>query len=55
VAVNNAGKAFMASELALKRLRKPEEVAQSIVFIASDKASFMTGHSLSVDGGRSAS
>jgi NAD(P)-dependent dehydrogenase (short-subunit alcohol dehydrogenase family) len=49
------GKAFMASELALKRLGKPEEVAQSIVFMASDKASFMTGHSLSVDGGRPAS
>jgi NAD(P)-dependent dehydrogenase (short-subunit alcohol dehydrogenase family) len=29
----------------------PEEIAQTIVFLASDKASFITGASIAVDGG----
>jgi NAD(P)-dependent dehydrogenase (short-subunit alcohol dehydrogenase family) len=36
------------------RLGLAEEVADSIVFIASDEASFITGHVLNVDGGHSA-
>jgi NAD(P)-dependent dehydrogenase (short-subunit alcohol dehydrogenase family) len=36
------------------RLGLPEELANAIVFIASDKASFITGHILNVDGGHSA-
>lgn len=39
---------------ALKRLGRPEEVADAIVFLASDEASFVTGHALVVDGGYSA-
>jgi NAD(P)-dependent dehydrogenase (short-subunit alcohol dehydrogenase family) len=34
-----------------KRPGKPEEVAQAILFLTSDHASFVVGHSLSVDGG----
>lgn len=37
---------------ALGRVATPEEVAESILFLASDKASFVTGTSLAVDGGR---
>jgi len=33
------------------RLGESEEVAEAIVWIASDKASFISGHSLMVDGG----
>lgn len=33
------------------RLGKPREVADAIVWLASDEASFVTGHSLLVDGG----
>ena len=33
------------------RLGKPEEVAWAIVFLASDEASYITGHTLLVDGG----
>ena len=35
-----------------RRIGKPEEVAQAIAFLASDRASFCTGVLLPVDGGR---
>lgn len=36
------------------RISQPREVAQAILFLASDEASFVTGASLMVDGGYSA-
>lgn len=44
-------KAGMAAGVPLKRVGIPEEIAQTIVFVASDKASYITGASLNVDGG----
>ena len=35
----------------LQRVAEPEDVAQAIVFLASDKAAMITGHTLPVDGG----
>jgi NAD(P)-dependent dehydrogenase (short-subunit alcohol dehydrogenase family) len=47
-------KAGLISGVPLKRAGTVDEVAQAIVFLASDKASFVTGDVLSVDGGKSA-
>jgi NAD(P)-dependent dehydrogenase (short-subunit alcohol dehydrogenase family) len=47
-------KAALATGVPMGRLGLPEEVARAIVFIASDEASFITGHVLNVDGGKTA-
>ncbi|ADD06463.1 putative oxidoreductase (short-chain dehydrogenase family) [Natrialba magadii ATCC 43099] len=49
-----AAREQMAEEYPLKRLATPEEIADAILFLASDEASFVTGHGLVVDGGFSA-
>jgi NAD(P)-dependent dehydrogenase (short-subunit alcohol dehydrogenase family) len=45
-------KAALVAGVPVKRVGRPEEIAQTIVFVASDKASFITGASIAVDGGR---
>jgi NAD(P)-dependent dehydrogenase (short-subunit alcohol dehydrogenase family) len=36
----------------MKRYGTPTELANGILFFASDEASYITGHSLLVDGGK---
>jgi len=47
-------KAGLAATVPLKRVGRPEEIAHTIVFLASGKASFITGASYLVDGGKTA-
>ncbi|WP_380874822.1 short chain dehydrogenase [Sphingomonas sp. DBB INV C78] len=43
--------AFMAQMHPMNRMGEAREVADAVVFLCSDKASFITGHPLAVDGG----
>ena len=47
-------KAGLAATVPLNRVGRPEEIAETIMFLASDKASFITGASYLVDGGKTA-
>jgi len=40
-----------ASGVPMQRVGKPEEVADAVVWLCSDKSSFITGHILPIDGG----
>ncbi|AZI27650.1 MULTISPECIES: SDR family oxidoreductase [Pedobacter] len=42
---------YMASATALQRLGDPSEIAKTVLFLASDEASFITGTELLADGG----
>jgi NAD(P)-dependent dehydrogenase (short-subunit alcohol dehydrogenase family) len=46
-------KSALVTTVPMARLGLSEELANAIVFIASDEASFITGHVLNVDGGKS--
>jgi NAD(P)-dependent dehydrogenase (short-subunit alcohol dehydrogenase family) len=53
--VNAERKAAFLSNVPLKRAGTPEEIANAIVFVASEQSSFMTGEILRVNGGKTAS
>jgi 3-oxoacyl-[acyl-carrier protein] reductase len=46
---------MLAKEVPLKRFGTPEEIADSVVFLSSERASFITGETLIVDGGQTRS
>jgi NAD(P)-dependent dehydrogenase (short-subunit alcohol dehydrogenase family) len=48
-------KAGLVAGVPLKRAGRPDEIADVIVFTASDKASFLTGQIIAVNGGKTAS
>lgn len=49
--VSNEVKKQLASGIALKRMGKPEEIANTVLFLASSDAAFITGTEIIVDGG----
>jgi len=49
--VSGEAKDYLASTTSLQRLGNPNEIANAVLFLASNKASFITGTELLVDGG----
>lgn len=43
---------WLTSKLALDRAGEPSDIANAVLYLASDESAFMTGQSLVVDGGR---
>jgi 3-oxoacyl-[acyl-carrier protein] reductase len=44
-------KAVLASQIPMGRLGKVDEVAQAVLFLASDSASYITAQTLHINGG----
>jgi 3-oxoacyl-[acyl-carrier protein] reductase len=50
-AISDASQADWTSRIPLQRLGAPEDIAAAVRFLASDEASYITGHVLAVNGG----
>ena len=51
IAAGNVSEALIKARIPLGRLAQPADVADAVLFLLSEQASFITGHSLYVDGG----
>jgi NAD(P)-dependent dehydrogenase (short-subunit alcohol dehydrogenase family) len=51
IAAGNVSEAQIKARIPLSRLAQPADVADAVSFLLSEQASFITGHSLYVDGG----
>jgi NAD(P)-dependent dehydrogenase (short-subunit alcohol dehydrogenase family) len=51
IAAGNVSEAQIKGRIPLGRLAQPADVADAVAFLLGEKASFITGHSLYVDGG----
>ena len=49
----NQVNAMLESEIPLRRFGRPEEIADTVLFLASDRAQFVTGATWVIDGGQS--
>ncbi|MCC8137580.1 MAG: 3-oxoacyl-[acyl-carrier-protein] reductase [Clostridiales bacterium] len=50
-ALNDAQKDAIKSQIPLGRIGQPQDIAETVAFLASDKAAYITGQVISVDGG----
>lgn len=51
-AMGAVGQARLVESIALHRLGTPEEIARAVVFFVSDDAAYITGQTISLDGGQ---
>lgn len=49
--LNDAQKEAILTQIPLKEMGSPKDIANAVAFLASDKSSYITGHTLVVDGG----
>ncbi len=49
--LNEVQKKEIAKRIPIGRMGKPEEIAHGVLFLASDKSSYITGHTLHINGG----
>jgi NAD(P)-dependent dehydrogenase (short-subunit alcohol dehydrogenase family) len=47
----DADKAVYAEMIPMRRYATPQEIADSVLFLASERSAYITGHTLAVDGG----
>jgi 3-oxoacyl-[acyl-carrier protein] reductase len=50
-AMGEAGQQRLLDSIALRRIGTPEDIARAVCFFASDDAAYITGQTISVDGG----
>lgn len=50
-AMSQSAKDAVLEQIPLKRVGSPKDIAETVAFLASDKASYITGQVISVDGG----
>ncbi|MCD7744613.1 MAG: 3-oxoacyl-[acyl-carrier-protein] reductase [Lachnospiraceae bacterium] len=50
-ALTDAQKEAMQKQIPLGRIGQPQDIAETVAFLASDKAAYITGQVISVDGG----
>lgn len=51
-AYGEEGQRQLVENIALKRLGSPQDIANGVLFLASEHAAWITGQTLSIDGGR---
>ena len=49
--LDNSNKDKFLKDIALKRFGETEDVAHLVTFLASNKASYITGQTINIDGG----
>ena len=42
----------LLNKIPVKKIGKPEDIAYAVLFLASDEAGYITGQTITIDGGR---
>ena len=50
--IDSENRENIIEQLSVKRMGKPEDIAYTALFLASNEANYITGQTITVDGGR---